>query len=100
MLPVVAQSVLLDTDAQQNRTDTQILGLKEYHRQTEELLQATIKERDCIMELKEILFIVEEDPEGGYTAQTFGESIFTEGDTIDAIKINIKDALRCHFEQN
>jgi hypothetical protein len=46
------------TDAQQNRTDAQILGLKEsqkktdaqilglkeYHRQTEELLQATIKE--------------------------------------------------------
>jgi len=37
---------MLDTDAQQNRTNTQILGLKEYHRQTEELLQATIKERD------------------------------------------------------
>jgi len=32
------------TDAQQNRTDAQILGLKEYHRQTEELLQKTIKE--------------------------------------------------------
>jgi hypothetical protein len=31
------------TDAQQNRTDAQILGLKEYHRQTEELLQKTIK---------------------------------------------------------
>ena len=32
------------TDAQQNRTDAQIQGLKEYHRQTEELLQKTIKE--------------------------------------------------------
>ena len=52
------------------------------------------------MKLKEILFIVEEDPEGGYTAQALGESIFTEGDSIDAIKKNIKDALRCHFEHN
>jgi hypothetical protein len=52
------------------------------------------------MKLKEILFIVEEDPEGGYTAKALGESIFTEGDSIDEIKNNIKDALCCHFEQN
>ena len=32
------------TDMQQNRTDTQILGLKESHNQTEELLRETIKE--------------------------------------------------------
>jgi hypothetical protein len=32
------------TDAQQNRADAQILGLKEYHRQTEALLHAAIKE--------------------------------------------------------
>jgi hypothetical protein len=50
------------------------------------------------MKLKEIHFIVEEDPAGGYTAQALGESIFAEGDTIDAIKKNTKDALRCHFE--
>ena len=51
------------------------------------------------MKLKEIIFIVEDDPEGGYTAHALGESIFTEGDTIDAIKENVKDALRCHFEE-
>ncbi len=32
------------------------------------------------MKLKEIIFIVEEDPEGGYTAQALGYSIFTEGE--------------------
>lgn len=52
------------------------------------------------MRLKEIIFIAEEDPEGGYTAQSHGESIFTEGDTIEAIKERVKDALRCHFEEN
>jgi predicted RNase H-like HicB family nuclease len=33
-------------------------------------------------------------------AQAIGESIFTEGDTIEAIKENIKDALQCHFQHN
>ncbi|MBW2301789.1 MAG: 2-oxoisovalerate dehydrogenase [Deltaproteobacteria bacterium] len=52
------------------------------------------------MKLREIIFIVEDNPDGGYTAQALGESIFTEGDTIEAIKENVKDALRCHFDEN
>ncbi len=50
--------------------------------------------------MKEIIFIVEEDPEGGYTAQSLGYSIFTEGETLEDLKINVKDALKCHFEKN
>lgn len=52
------------------------------------------------MKLKEIIFFIEEDPEGGYTAQSYGNSIFTEGETLEEIKENIKDALRCHFEKD
>ncbi len=48
--------------------------------------------------MKEIIFIVEEDPEGGYTAQALGYSIFTEGEKLEELKKNIKDALKCHFE--
>jgi predicted RNase H-like HicB family nuclease len=48
--------------------------------------------------MSEIVFLVEEDPEGGYTARALGESIFTEGETEDDLKNNIKDALRCHFD--
>ena len=48
---------------------------------------------------KEIIFIIEEDPEGGYNAQGLGYSIFTEGETIEELKKNIKEALRCHFEK-
>ena len=48
--------------------------------------------------MTEIVFLVEEDPEGGYTARALGESIFTEGETEDDLKSNIKDALRCHFD--
>ena len=52
------------------------------------------------MKLKELIFFVEDDPEGGYTAHAVGESIFTEGETIDELKTNIKDALRCHFDED
>ena len=52
------------------------------------------------MKLKEIIFFVEEDPEGGYTAHAVGDSIFTEGETIEELKANIKDALKCHFEDD
>ena len=51
------------------------------------------------MKVKEIIFIVEEDPEGGYNARALGYSIFTEGETLDEIKEKIKDALKCHFDK-
>jgi len=51
------------------------------------------------MKLKEIIFIVEEDPEGGYTSQALGYSIFTESETLEELKENIKDAIKCHFDK-
>jgi predicted RNase H-like HicB family nuclease len=52
------------------------------------------------MEVKEIIFIVEEDPEGGYNARALGYSIFTEGDSLEELKENIKDAIRCYFDSD
>lgn len=48
--------------------------------------------------MTEIIFIVEESPEGGYEARALGHSVFTEGETIDELKENIKEAVHCHFE--
>ena len=48
--------------------------------------------------MSEIIFIVEESPEGGYEARALGHSIFTEGETIEELKENIKEAIRCHFD--
>ena len=48
---------------------------------------------------KEIVFLVEESPEGGLEAHALGMSIFTEGETLDEIKENVRDAIRCHFEE-
>ncbi len=45
----------------------------------------------------EIVFVVEEDPDGGLTAHAVGASIFTQGDTPDQLRANVRDAVRCHF---
>jgi predicted RNase H-like HicB family nuclease len=47
--------------------------------------------------MNEIIFLIEESAEGGYSARAMGYSIFTESDSIEEIKENIKDALKCHF---
>ena len=48
--------------------------------------------------MKEIFFIVEEDQESGYTARAVGLSIFTEAETVQELKKNIKEVLECHFD--
>ena len=48
----------------------------------------------------EIIFIVEESPEGGYEARAVGHSVFTEAETIDELKSKVQDAVRCHFDSN
>lgn len=45
----------------------------------------------------EIVFLVEEDPEGGYMARAIGESIFTQADDLDALREQVRDAVHCHF---
>jgi hypothetical protein len=36
--------------------------------------------------------------EGGYEAKCLGYSIFTDGETIQELKANVKEAMDCHFE--
>ncbi|MBM4030281.1 MAG: 2-oxoisovalerate dehydrogenase [Planctomycetes bacterium] len=48
--------------------------------------------------MTEIVFLVEEAPEGGYTAKAVGESIFTEADDLDSLRAMVKDAVSCHFD--
>ncbi|MCF8357426.1 MAG: type II toxin-antitoxin system HicB family antitoxin [Prolixibacteraceae bacterium] len=49
--------------------------------------------------MNEIIFIVQESSEGGLEAKTLGHSIFTEADTIEELKQNIREAIHCHFEK-
>jgi hypothetical protein len=45
----------------------------------------------------EITFLISDDPDGGFTAKALGESIFTQADSIEALKVALRDAVRCHF---
>ncbi len=46
----------------------------------------------------EIFFIVEQAPDGGYTARAPAVSIVTEADDLPALRAAVRDAVRCHFE--
>jgi hypothetical protein len=46
----------------------------------------------------EIIFSIEESPEGSFQARALGFSIFTEADSLDELKTMIRDAVSCHFD--
>lgn len=48
--------------------------------------------------MKEIIFLINEAEEGGFTARALGESIFTDAETMDELKTNIQEAIKCHFD--
>ena len=47
--------------------------------------------------MNEIIFLVEEAPEGGYTAQALGVSIFTQAETEDELRTNVREATECFY---
>jgi predicted RNase H-like HicB family nuclease len=50
--------------------------------------------------MNEIIFEVREDEtEGGFVARALGQSIVTQADTLVELRTNIRDAVRCHFEE-
>ena len=50
--------------------------------------------------MNEIIFLIGEAPEGDYTAQALGVSIFTEADSLADLQDQVRDAVRCHFEES
>ncbi len=51
------------------------------------------------MRVPEVVFMVEEAPEGGYEAWALGHSIYTHGETLEDLRETVRDAVRCHFEE-
>ncbi|PSJ71555.1 2-oxoisovalerate dehydrogenase [Sphingobacteriales bacterium UPWRP_1] len=47
----------------------------------------------------EIIFVVEETPENSYTARALGYSIYTEADTLPELRLMVRDAVLCHFDE-
>jgi hypothetical protein len=50
--------------------------------------------------MKEIIFEVREAEEGGYNARALGHSIFTQGEDMENLRVMVKDAVACHFDEN
>jgi hypothetical protein len=50
--------------------------------------------------LPEVIFLIQEAPEGGFTARALGESIFTEADDLADLHAKVRDAVRCHFDES
>lgn len=47
--------------------------------------------------MREIVFLVEESQDGGYFARAVGQSIVTQGETMEELRNMISDSVRCHF---
>jgi predicted RNase H-like HicB family nuclease len=48
--------------------------------------------------MEEIIFVVEESAEGGYIAKALSASIVTEADSLEELRVMVKDAVHCHFD--
>ena len=51
------------------------------------------------MTASEIIFEVEESPDGGFEAHALGHAIFTQGETMEELREMVRDAVRCHFDE-
>lgn len=49
--------------------------------------------------MTEIVFLIQQAPEGGYIARALGESIFTEAEALPELRKMIQDAVHCHFDE-
>jgi hypothetical protein len=52
-----------------------------------------------VLKMNEILFLIEDAPEGGYIARAFGESIFMEADELESLHRQVREAVTCHFDE-
>jgi predicted RNase H-like HicB family nuclease len=49
---------------------------------------------------KTLVFAALQEIDGGFCAECLSENIFTQGDTWEALRQNVQEAVRCHFFDN
>lgn len=47
----------------------------------------------------EVQFMIEQNKNGGYFAKAIGVDIFTEADDLPGLRLQVRDAVRCHFSE-
>ncbi len=50
--------------------------------------------------MSEIIFVVNELDEGGFNASALGYSIITEAEPWNELREKVKDAVKCHFDDD
>lgn len=50
--------------------------------------------------MKEIVFEILEDPEGGFTASAIGCGIHTQGENVEDLKAQLREAVDCYFDES
>lgn len=50
--------------------------------------------------MREIIFLIEDADDGGFIAKGLGYGIYTDADTVEELRENIRDAVNCHFDEN
>ncbi len=48
--------------------------------------------------MSEIVFLVEDAAEGGLVARALDHSIYTDADSYDELRQQVRDAVHCHFD--
>jgi hypothetical protein len=47
--------------------------------------------------MSEVVFEISQDSDGGFTAEALGESIFTEADSWDELRANVREAVQAFY---
>ncbi|HUD22878.1 MAG TPA: hypothetical protein VMQ60_08555 [Acidobacteriaceae bacterium] len=47
--------------------------------------------------MKEIVFEIAQDADGGFTAESIGESIFTQADSWEELRVNVREAVQAFY---
>ena len=56
------------------------------------------KSRACnLCPMDELVFEITQEADGGFVAEALGESIFTEADTWDALRANVREAVKAFY---
>ncbi len=48
--------------------------------------------------MDELIFVVEQEEDGGFVAHAIGHGIYTQADSRAELDEMVRDAIRCHFD--
>ena len=60
----------------------------------------TVKKSSIFRTMSEIIFeVIEDEIDGGYSASALGYGIHTDGESLEELRQNVKEAVECYFDE-